>query len=67
MSKEKAVESFLQNKKLKLQYVWPSYFDQQGPAPILTYTWDDSEDVNDYVDAFTGNYVQVPIERNDEE
>ncbi|WCN39630.1 YcdB/YcdC domain-containing protein [Aneurinibacillus uraniidurans] len=67
VSKEKAVESFLQNKKLKLQYIWPSYFDQQGPAPILTYTWDDFGNEADYVDAFTGNYVKVPIEWNDEE
>ncbi|BAU28771.1 hypothetical protein DFP93_13111 [Aneurinibacillus soli] len=67
ISKEKAAESFLQNKKLKLEYVWPSYFDQLAPAPILTYTWEPSENIDDYVDAFTSNYVQVPIERDDEE
>ncbi|WCN36579.1 YcdB/YcdC domain-containing protein [Aneurinibacillus uraniidurans] len=66
-SKEKAAESFMQNKKLKLEYLWPSYFGQKGPAPILTYTWERSENAVDYVDAFTGNYVQVPIERDDEE
>lgn len=37
------------------------------PAPILTYTWEDSENAADYVDAFTGNYVKIPIEWNDEE
>jgi hypothetical protein len=67
VSKEKAAESFLQNKKLKLEYMWPSYFGQNGPAPILTYTWNNSEDTVDYVDAFTGNYIKVPIEPYNEE
>ncbi|WCN38430.1 YcdB/YcdC domain-containing protein [Aneurinibacillus uraniidurans] len=67
VSKEKAAESFLQNNKLKLEYLWPSYFDQPGPAPILTYTWERSGNTDDYVDAFTGNYVRIPIEPYDEE
>ncbi|BAU29026.1 hypothetical protein DFP93_103126 [Aneurinibacillus soli] len=67
VSKEKATESFLQNKKLKLEYLWPSYFGQDGPAPILTYRWEHFENAIDYVDAFTGNYVKIPIEWNDEE
>ncbi|MED4729298.1 hypothetical protein P9597_14320 [Aneurinibacillus migulanus] len=65
VTKEQALEAFLKNKSPKLQYVWPQYFDQRAPAPILVYAWDYSEGYG-YVDALTGQYIIVPNERDEE-
>ncbi|KIV52585.1 hypothetical protein AM501_29195 [Aneurinibacillus migulanus] len=65
VTKEQALEAFLKNKSPKLQYVWPQYFDQRAPAPILVYAWDYSEGFG-YVDALTGQYIIVPSEWDEE-
>ncbi len=65
ITKDQALEAFLKNKSPKLQYVWPQYFDQRAPAPILVYAWDYSEGFG-YVDALTGEYIIVPSDWDEE-
>ncbi|NMF01174.1 YcdB/YcdC domain-containing protein [Aneurinibacillus aneurinilyticus] len=65
ITKDQALEAFLKNKSPKLQYVWPQYFDQRAPAPILVYAWDYSEGYG-YVDALTGEYIIVPNDWDEE-
>ncbi|CEH28425.1 Uncharacterized protein BN1090_A2_00845 [Aneurinibacillus migulanus] len=64
-TKEQALATFISHKPLKLKYIWPWYMDQQAPAPLLVYTWDDSDGFG-YVDALTGEYIKEPIDREDE-
>ncbi|MED0674461.1 YcdB/YcdC domain-containing protein [Aneurinibacillus thermoaerophilus] len=65
VTKEQALKTFLKNKPLKLQYIWPRYMDQRAPSPILIYAWGHSEEYG-YVDALTGQYVTVPMEWDEE-
>ncbi|GEN34900.1 YcdB/YcdC domain-containing protein [Aneurinibacillus danicus] len=65
VTKTQAVTMFLKNEALKLQYIWPQYMNQRAPAPILVYGWDNSKGYG-YVDATTGEYVNVPVEWDEE-
>ncbi|WP_047153440.1 YcdB/YcdC domain-containing protein [Aneurinibacillus tyrosinisolvens] len=65
VTKEQAIESFLKNEPLKLQYLWPAYFDQMAPAPVLVYGRNFKEG-HGYVDAITGEYVLIPFAWDEE-
>ncbi|MED4729736.1 hypothetical protein P9597_16635 [Aneurinibacillus migulanus] len=62
VTKEQALSAFSNHKPLKLKYIWPSYIDQQAPAPLLVYAWDHLNEFG-YVDALTG---KQPIDQEDE-
>ncbi|MED4728349.1 hypothetical protein P9597_09375 [Aneurinibacillus migulanus] len=64
-TKEQALATFIKHRPLKLKYIWPWYMDQQAPAPLLVYTWDNSDGFG-YVDALTGEYIKEPIDWEDE-
>ncbi|MBN6185525.1 hypothetical protein JQN58_00820 [Aneurinibacillus sp. BA2021] len=66
VTKEEALHTLLANKSLQLQYVWPQYFEQQAPAPILVYGPAIPVESSGYVDAKTGAYVAVPIQWDEE-
>ncbi|KIV50620.1 hypothetical protein AM501_08980 [Aneurinibacillus migulanus] len=65
VTKEQALSTFINHKPLKLKYIWPSYMDQQAPAPFLVYVWDNLNE-SGYVDALTGDYIKEPIDPEDE-
>ncbi|MCP1359255.1 YcdB/YcdC domain-containing protein [Aneurinibacillus migulanus] len=65
VTKEQALATFINHKPLKLKYIWPWYMDQQAPAPLLIYAWDNSDGFG-YVDALTGEYIKEPIDPEDE-
>ncbi|MCP1359333.1 YcdB/YcdC domain-containing protein [Aneurinibacillus migulanus] len=65
VTKEHALATFIKHKPLKLKYIWPWYMEQQASAPLLVYTWDNSN-AFDYVDALTGEYIKEPVDREDE-
>ncbi|WP_326942965.1 YcdB/YcdC domain-containing protein, partial [Aneurinibacillus migulanus] len=65
VTKEQALLIFIKHRPLKLKYIWPWYMDQQAPAPLLVYTWDNSDGFG-YVDALTGDYIKEPIDQEDE-
>ncbi|CEH31907.1 Uncharacterized protein BN1090_A2_04415 [Aneurinibacillus migulanus] len=65
VTKEQALATFIKHKPLKLKYIWPWYMEQQASAPLLVYTWDNSDGFG-YVDALTGEYIKEPINQEDE-
>ncbi|MMZ56354.1 hypothetical protein D1872_182410 [compost metagenome] len=65
VTKEQALSTFINHKPLKLEYIWPWYINQQAPAPLLVYTWDNSNGFG-YVDALTGEYIKEPIDQEGE-
>ncbi|WCK55277.1 hypothetical protein PP175_04650 [Aneurinibacillus sp. Ricciae_BoGa-3] len=60
ISKEKAAAVFRNQVHFKLQYIWPDYFGQRAPSPILVYMRDSKMPGFSYVDALTGSYTTVP-------
>ncbi|ERI10640.1 hypothetical protein HMPREF0083_01269 [Aneurinibacillus aneurinilyticus ATCC 12856] len=66
VTKEEALATLIKYRTpLKLKYIWPWYLDQQAPAPLLIYAWDNSDGFG-YVDALTGEYIKEPIDQEDE-
>lgn len=66
VTSEEALSTLLAHKSLRLQYIWPQYFEQQAPSPILVYGPDNPTESFGYVDAKTGAYVAVPIQWDEE-
>ncbi|MED4731576.1 hypothetical protein P9597_26270 [Aneurinibacillus migulanus] len=65
VTKEEALATLIKYRTpLKLKYIWPWYLDQQAPAPLLIYAWDNSDGFG-YVDALTGDYIKGPIEEDE--
>ncbi len=58
---EQAAHVYEQNVPLTLSYIWPYYYGQRAPAPILVYEVDESAGYH-YVNAITGAYQLVPVE-----
>ncbi|MED0673578.1 hypothetical protein P4S95_25755, partial [Aneurinibacillus aneurinilyticus] len=44
VTKEEALATLIKHRPpLELKYIWPWYINQQAPAPLLVYTWDNSD------------------------
>ncbi|MEZ2737214.1 hypothetical protein ACBQ08_25395, partial [Aneurinibacillus aneurinilyticus] len=66
VTKEEALATLIKHRPpLELKYTWSWYMGQQAPAPLLVYTWDNSDGFG-YVDALTGEYIKEPIDQEDE-
>ncbi|HBC94974.1 MAG TPA: hypothetical protein DCZ10_19265 [Pelotomaculum sp.] len=58
---EAAKAEFLKSHPLQLVYLWPEYFGQKAPEPVLVYMLDNSAGI-EYIDAFTGKTVTVEMD-----
>ncbi|BAU27233.1 hypothetical protein DFP93_11377 [Aneurinibacillus soli] len=61
-SRADVARTFSQNTKLMLEYMWPDYFGQRAPSPVLVYRITGPIPGDSYVDARTGTYTTVPFE-----
>ncbi|MCG9968918.1 DUF4901 domain-containing protein [Pelotomaculum terephthalicicum JT] len=57
---EAAKAEFLKSQPLRLVYVWPEYFGQKAPKPLLVYLPDYSYG-GKYIDALTGKTVTLEV------
>ncbi len=58
VSADEAKAQFLKEHPLRLEYIWPEYYGQKAPAPMLVYVPTFTAGIS-YIDAFTGKTVQV--------
>lgn len=56
LSQEEAAEAYLKIHPLEMVYVWPTYYDQKRPSPILLYM--PSNHDFSYIDAVTGDMIK---------
>lgn len=57
---EAAKAEFLKSQPLRLVYLWPEYFGQKAPKPLLVYMQDHSYG-GQYIDALTGKTVTLEM------
>lgn len=62
VSRTDAARTFYENTQLKLEYLWPDYFGQRAPSPVLVYRISSPIPGDAYIDARTGAYTTVPFE-----
>jgi len=58
VSPERAKNEFMKNTQLQLVYIWPDWFGQKAPAPMLVYTTAPNDNWF-FIDALTGNAVYI--------
>lgn len=61
VSPAKAKTSYINNLNFDLLYIWPEYFGQKAPKPVLVYNTSYKSD--GYIDAFTGKFVRTKIKQ----
>ncbi|TEB07715.1 hypothetical protein Psch_01270 [Pelotomaculum schinkii] len=58
---EAAKAEFLKSHPLRLVYLWPEYYGQKAPEPVLVYMPDHGAGM-EYIDAFTGKTVTAEMD-----